>query len=164
MNLLIRFTETAVFFCGTDNDSYRNWVASAVLVKPFIGDRIIGKVMNGWIKDIEDVNYGNGNDLVKRDVCVLTWTKFEMSIGNIESGKRRMLKSDSETKAISGFNTLFSSTKTNTANVTRDTCDRFQVVVGRKVEGKKKKIDDDQVKGRGMIKNMPVNNCEKTKN
>lgn len=42
-------------------------------------------------------------------------------MGNIDSGKRRMLKSDSETKAISAFRTFFSSTRTNTANVTKAT-------------------------------------------
>lgn len=46
---------------------------------------------------------------------------FEMSIGNMDSGKRRMLKSDRETKAISAFSTLFSSTMTNTPNVTKAT-------------------------------------------
>lgn len=44
-----------------------------------------------------------------------------MSIGNMDRGKRRILNSDSETKAISASSTLFSSTKTNTANVTKAT-------------------------------------------
>lgn len=40
---------------------------------------------------------------------------------SILKGNRRMLKSDSETKAISAFNTFFSSTNTKTANVTSAT-------------------------------------------
>lgn len=45
-------------------------------------------------------------------VSPLTCTMLEMSIGNIESGNRRMLKSASETKAVVAFRTLFSSTMT----------------------------------------------------
>lgn len=42
----------------------------------------------------------------------LTWTMLEISIGSMESGKRRMLKSDRDTKAVCESNTLFSSIST----------------------------------------------------
>ena len=46
---------------------------------------------------------------------------LEINIGNIERGNRRMLNSDSETKAVVASKTLFSSTNTYVANVTKDT-------------------------------------------
>lgn len=52
---------------------------------------------------------------------LLTCTILEMSIGNMDRGKRRMLNRDSETKAISASKTLFSSTNTKTAKVTKAT-------------------------------------------
>lgn len=42
-------------------------------------------------------------------------------MGNIERGNLNMLKSDSETKAVVESKTFFSSDKTNTPNVTKDT-------------------------------------------
>lgn len=56
---------------------------------------------------------------------ILTWTKFEINIGNIESGKRKMLNRAREAKAVSGLNTFFSSIKTKQANVVSATFDLF---------------------------------------
>lgn len=55
-----------------------------------------------------------------------------MSIGNIDNGKRRILNNDNDTKAVSASRTLFSSTKTKTAKVTKDTWMKIR----RKYKGK----------------------------
>lgn len=44
-----------------------------------------------------------------------------MSIGNMESGKRKMLNSDRETKAVLASRMLFLSLRTNVAKVASDT-------------------------------------------
>lgn len=54
-------------------------------------------------------------------VSMLTCTIFDISIGNIERGKRRILKSDSETNAVFESRMLFGSDRTNVAKVTNDT-------------------------------------------
>lgn len=46
---------------------------------------------------------------------------FEMSIGNIDRGNRKMLNKDKETKAVFASSTLFSSVKTKQANDTSAT-------------------------------------------
>jgi len=51
----------------------------------------------------------------------LTWTTNDNSIGNIDSGKRKMLNKDNETKAVCASNTWLSSDNTSTAKVTNDT-------------------------------------------
>ena len=51
-----------------------------------------------------------------------TCTILEMSIGSIESGKRKMLNNESEKKAFSASSTLFLSERMYTANVTSETC------------------------------------------
>lgn len=51
----------------------------------------------------------------------LTATKLEISIGNIERGNLNILKSDRETNAVVASKTLFSSTITKVANVTKET-------------------------------------------
>lgn len=51
----------------------------------------------------------------------LTCTMLEISIGNIDIGNRRILNRDNETKAVVAVSWLFSSTRTNVANVTKAT-------------------------------------------
>ena len=51
----------------------------------------------------------------------LTCTRFEINIGSIDMGNRRMLKRDNETKAVEAVSWLFSSTRTYVANVTKAT-------------------------------------------
>lgn len=54
-------------------------------------------------------------------MSMLTCTIFDISMGNIERGKRRILKSDSETNAVFESRLLFGSDRTNVAKVTNDT-------------------------------------------
>lgn len=52
-----------------------------------------------------------------------TWTIFEIIMGNIDNGNRRMLNKANDLKAIFASKTLFSSDKTNTVKVAKDTCE-----------------------------------------
>lgn len=54
-------------------------------------------------------------------LLLLTCTMFEISIGNMDIGKRRILNSDKETKAVEAVRWLLSSTMTNVAKVTKAT-------------------------------------------
>ena len=56
----------------------------------------------------------------------LTCTTLEITLGNMDRGKRRMLKRDRDTKAFSASSMLFSSESTYTANVTKHTCKNQQ--------------------------------------
>lgn len=67
---------------------------------------------------------------------------FEINIGNIDIGKRRILNRDNDTKAVLAVSWLFSSTRTKVANVTKATCStRAKRVRGEK-ERRNHRVND----------------------
>lgn len=56
----------------------------------------------------------------------LTWIILEIIMGSIDSGKRKILNNERETKAVFESKILLSSDRTYVANETRDTCGEGQ--------------------------------------